>query len=159
MAEIIYRKPTLHDIPQMQALVLPEVQNGKILYRSDEEIATNIRSYTVATLEDGGGEKIVGFAALHIHNATLAEIRSLVVDSGMRGRGVGSRLVEGAYREAKMLGVEQLFTLTYEQRFFEKAGFSEIPKEALPEQKIWADCVKCKHFPICDEVALIYNLS
>ncbi|HHD83733.1 MAG TPA: GNAT family N-acetyltransferase, partial [Campylobacteraceae bacterium] len=35
----------------------------------------------------------------------------------------------------------------------------EIPKEALPEQKIWADCVKCKHFPICDEVALIYNLS
>ncbi len=155
MSEIVYRKPTLHDIPQMQALVLPEVKSGKILYRSDDEIATNIRSYILATEH----EKIVGFTALHIHTSVLAEIRSLIVDSAMRGKGVGSNLVKHAIKEAQALGVKQLFTLTYEQRFFEKAGFSEIPKEVLPEQKIWADCIKCKHFPICDEVALIYNLS
>ena len=34
----------------------------------------------------------------------------------------------------------------------------EIQKELLPEHKIWADCIKCKHFPICNEVSLIKNL-
>lgn len=155
MTEILYQKPRLDAIAKMQALVLPEVRSGKILFRSDDEIATNIRSYTVALHE----EEIVGFVALHIHTARLAEVRSLIVDSSMRGHGVGSELVRATIEEAKILGIEQLFTLTYEQRFFEKLGFHEIPKESLPEHKIWADCVKCKHFPVCDEVALIYNLS
>ena len=26
------------------------------------------------------------------------------------------------------------------------------------DTKIWADCIKCKHFPICNEVSLIINL-
>jgi amino-acid N-acetyltransferase len=155
MSEILYQKPKLNTIAQMQELVLPEVKSGKILFRSDDEIATNIRSYTLAKKQD----EVIGFTALHIHTPTLAEIRSLIVAEKMRGHGIGGKLVTQCIEEAKILGVERLFTLTYEQRFFEKLGFSEIPKESLPEHKIWADCVKCKHFPICDEVALIYNLS
>jgi len=42
--------------------------------------------------------------------------------------------------------------------FFEKLGFSEIPKESLPDHKIWADCINCKHFPICNEVSLIKTI-
>ncbi len=155
MSEISYQKPLLTDIIQMQELVLPEVKSGKILFRSDDEIATNIRSYTVAKQNN----RIVGFVALHIHTAVLAEVRSLIVSESMRGKGIGAALVAHCKEEAKHLGVRQLFTLTYEQRFFERLDFTEIPKESLPEHKIWADCVKCKHFPICDEVALIYNLS
>jgi len=155
MAEVTYHKPVLRDIVQMQELVLPEVKSGKILYRSDDEIATNIRSYTVAKAQN----LIVGFVALHIHTPTLAEVRSLIVSEKFRGHGIGGKLVDVCKEEAKKLGVVQLFTLTYEQRFFERLNFTEIPKESLPEHKIWADCVKCKHFPICDEVALIYNLS
>ncbi len=155
MAEITYRKPKLTMIPAMQKLVQPEVLSGKILFRSDDEIATNIRSYTIATDE----ERLVGFVALHIHTATLAEVRSLIVAEEARGHGIGGALIAACVEEGRALGVQQLFTLTYEQRFFERLGFHEIPKESLPEHKIWADCVKCKHFPICDEVALIYNLS
>ena len=155
MGDIHYTKPKLDAIGKMQALVLPEVKSGKILFRSDDEVATNIRSYTLAERE---GE-VVGFVALHIHTPTLAEVRSLIVSEKMRGHGIGGELVKRCINEGKALGIERLFTLTYEQRFFEKLGFSEIPKESLPEHKIWADCVKCKHFPICDEVALIYNLS
>ena len=155
MSEINYQKPLLTDIIQMQELVLPEVKSGKILFRSDDEIATNIRSYTVAKQKN----LIVGFVALHIHTPVLAEVRSLIVSQSMRGKGIGAKLVEHCKAEAEKLGVRQLFTLTYEQRFFERLDFTEIPKESLPEHKIWADCVKCKHFPICDEVALIYNLS
>ena len=45
---ITYKKPTLRDIPAMQKLVAPEVETGVILSRSNDEIATNIRSYFLA---------------------------------------------------------------------------------------------------------------
>ncbi|MCK4974733.1 MAG: GNAT family N-acetyltransferase, partial [Sulfurimonas sp.] len=96
--------------------------------------------------------------ALHIHAPSLAEIRSLVVKESKRSKGIGESLIAKAMDEAKMLGVQKVLSLTYKQSFFEKLGFVEIPKESLPEHKIWADCIKCKHFPICNEVSLIKAL-
>ncbi len=148
---ITYTKAKLSDIKAMQAMVLPEVMSGVILFRSDDEVATNIRSYILAKDED----KVVGFVALHIHAPDLAEVRSLIVDSDYRGKKIGASLVKQTIKDGKELGIKQLFTLTYQKDFFEKLHFREIPKESLPEHKIWADCVKCKHFPICDEIALI----
>ncbi len=151
---INYQKPTLLDIKEMQEVVAPEIEEGIILPRSDDEVATNIRSYIVA--KDNG--KVVGFGALHIHSPTLAEIRSLIVKKEYRGKGIGKEIVKRCVEEAKKLFVKKVFTLTYEKEFFEKLGFKEIPKETLPEHKIWADCIKCKHFPICNEIALIKEL-
>jgi len=147
-------KATLSDISSMQALVKPEVESGVILDRSDDEIATNIRSYTLA-LFDG---ELVGFTALHIHTAYLAEIRSLIVKDGFRGQKIGEKLINKVLDEAVSLGLQRVLSLTYKQSFFERLGFVEIPKESLPEHKIWADCIKCKHFPVCNEVSLIKNL-
>ncbi|MDD3855295.1 N-acetyltransferase [Sulfurimonas sp.] len=147
-------KANLSDIESMQKLVIPEVEAGVILARSSDEIATNIRSYILAR-EDG---EIVGFCALHIHTPTLAEIRSLIVKESKRGMGIGQSLIDKAMQEAKVLGLKKVLTLTYKQSFFEKLGFIEIPKESIPEHKIWADCIKCKHFPICNEVSLIKTL-
>ncbi len=149
-----YRKALLGDIPAMQALVAPKVEDGTILVRSDDEIATNIRSYTLAFEQ----ERLVGFTALHIHSAELAEIRSLIVDDRLRGRGIGGELVRKALEEARTLGLKRVLALTYAAGFFERLGFTEIPKESLPEHKIWADCIKCKHFPVCNETALIRML-
>lgn len=148
---IDYKKASLSDIPKMQTLVQPYVLNGLILPRSNDEIATNIRSYTLAIYE----EKIIGFGALHFHAPTLAEVRSLVVDASFNAKGIGSKIVNLLLEEASFFGVKKVFTLTYRKTFFEKLGFEEIQKEELPEHKIWADCIKCKHFPICDEIALI----
>ena len=151
MHKINFQKATLQDIAKMQQLVEPEVASGVILPRSDDEIATNIRSYTLA-LDD---EQLIGFAALHIHTAYLAEVRSLIIKEKYRGRKIGEKLVEELLEEAKTLGLQKVLALTYKQSFFERLGFVEIPKESLPEHKIWADCIKCKHFPICNEVSLI----
>ncbi len=149
-------KPTLSDIPQMQEMVIEEVKSGIILKRTEDEVATNIRSYVVAK----EGERIVGYTALHIHSRRLAEIRSLIVDRAYRGQKIGQRMVEYALKEAKALNVEEdVLALTYVPGFFKKLGFNEINKEAIPEHKIWADCIKCIHFPVCNEVALIYKLS
>ncbi|MFA5453803.1 MAG: N-acetyltransferase [Sulfurimonas sp.] len=147
-------KARLSDIENMQKLVIPEVEAGVILARSSDEIATNIRSYILAK----EGDEIVGFCALHIHTSSLAEIRSLVVKEGKRGMGIGQSLITKAIEEARMLGLQKVLSLTYKQSFFEKLGFVEIPKESLPEHKIWADCIKCKHFPVCNEVSLIKTL-
>jgi len=149
-----FRKATLLDIPLMQVLVEPEVLSGVILKRDNDDVATNIRSYQLAL----SGEKLVGFCALHIHTTTLAEVRSLIVDDTVRGQGVGSSLVKNALIEAKELGLKEVLSLTYQQLFFEHLGFVEIPKESLPEHKIWADCINCKHFPICNEVSLIHSI-
>ncbi len=140
----------------MQELVVTEIKEGVILNRSEDEVATNIRSYVLAK----EGEKLVGYTALHIHSRRLAEIRSLIVDEAYRGQKIGQRLVRFAVEEARSLRVEEdVLVLTYQPAFFEKLGFSEINKEAIPEHKIWADCIKCIHFPVCNEVALVYKLS
>ncbi|MCK9453567.1 MAG: N-acetyltransferase [Sulfurimonas sp.] len=154
MNNIELLRAKLSDIEDMQKLVIPEVESGLILPRSSDEIATNIRSYILAK----EGSEIVGFCALHIHTPSLAEIRSLVVKESKRGEKIGQSLVLKAIEEAKTLGLQKLLSLTYRQEFFEKLGFVEIPKESLPEHKIWADCIKCKHFPVCNEVSLIKNL-
>ncbi|MBN2871157.1 MAG: N-acetyltransferase [Campylobacterales bacterium] len=154
MSEILYKKPTLRDIPAMQKLVAPEIESGVILPRSNDEIATNIRSYFIA--QDAG--RLVGFVALHIHSPQLAELRSMIIDQHYRGRNIGTTLVEKACEEGRHLGLKEVLALTYQQRFFERLGFVEIPKESIPEHKIWADCIKCKHFPVCNEVSLIKTL-
>lgn len=141
----------------MQELVLDEVKKGIILFRSSDEMATNIRSYVLAK-DDTREDAIIGFGALHFHAFDLAEVRSLIVDARYRGQGVGKGMVEEMLKEGKELDVKKIFTLTYVKDFFESIGFNEIPKESLPAHKIWADCIKCKHFPVCDEIALIKTI-
>jgi len=149
-------KAKLSDIPAMQVLIASEVKEGVILNRSEDEVATNIRSYVLAK----DGERLVGYTALHVHSKRLAEIRSLIVDEKYRGQKIGQRMVEFTLEEAKALGVEEdVLVLTYLPTFFEKLGFNEINKEVIPEHKIWADCIKCIHFPVCNEIALVYKLS
>jgi amino-acid N-acetyltransferase len=152
--KVEYKKAKLRDIEKMQELVAPEVESGVILKRSSDEISTNIRSYILAFIDD----ELIGFCALHIHTEYLAEIRSLIVKEDVRGQSVGKNLVNQALDEAVELGIKKVLCLTYKQSFFERMGFKEIPKESLPEHKIWADCINCKHFPICNEVSLIKNL-
>ena len=152
--DIRFYKPTVADITKMQDIVREEVDKGKILLRTADEMATTIRSYTVVEV-DG---RMAGFTATHIHSPRLAEVRSLVVGKDFRGLKLGKQLVESCIKEAKEYGIEQLLSLTYEQGFFESCGFRVISKEEIPEHKIWADCIRCKHFPICDEIAMVIDL-
>ena len=148
-------KATLVDIPFMQQMVVQEVKDGVILERNEDEVATNIRSYVLAKVDD----ELVGYAALHIHSARLAEIRSLIVSDNYRGQSIGKKIVEFTLEEARTLGVgEEVLVLTYLPEFFKKINFVEIAKETIPEHKIWTDCIKCIHFPICNEVSLVYKL-
>jgi len=149
-------KANLSDIPEMQEMVVSDVKDGIILERNADEVATNIRSYILAKNDN----KLVGYGALHIHSSRLAEIRSLIVLDGYRGQNIGRKIVEFTLNEAKELQViEEVLVLTYLPQFFIKLNFIEIAKESIPEHKIWADCIKCIHFPICNEISLVYKLG
>ena len=149
-------KATLLDIPEMQKMVELEVKDGIILERNEDEVATNIRSYVLAK----ENENLIGYAALHIHSGRLAEIRSLIVSDRYRGQNIGKQIVKCALNEAKSLNVsEEVLVLTYLPEFFRKMNFIEIAKETIPEHKIWTDCIKCIHFPICNEISLVYKLA
>jgi len=149
-------KAKLSDIKAMQALVVSEVKDGTILERSEDEVSTNIRSYVLAKEH----EEVIGYAALHVHSSRLAEIRSLIVSAEHRGKNIGKEIVQFCLEEARSLEVsEEVLVLTYLPDFFKKMDFLEIPKESIPEHKIWADCIKCIHFPVCNEISLVYKLG
>jgi len=154
MEDFVFFKPNVLDIEKMQKLVAADVENGNILDRNYNEMATTIRSYTAVKID----EEIVGFIALHIHTVELAEIRSLVVKDKYRNQGLAKGLIEKVIDEAKYLKLKKLLVLTYKKALFEFFNFVEIPKETIPETKIWADCIKCKHFPVCDEVSLVLDI-
>jgi amino-acid N-acetyltransferase len=144
----------LADVAEMQKLVRPYVEEGIILFRSDDEVANTIRSYTTAR-EDG---EIVGFAALYIYSPSLGEIRSLVVGRGHQKKGIGKKIVGALLDEGRRYGLKRILSLTFEKTFFQCLGFVEVSKEEIPESKVWEDCIKCKLFPVCNESALIIAL-
>nr|WP_298783402.1 GNAT family N-acetyltransferase [uncultured Campylobacter sp.] len=127
-------------------------------YSQSEGVFQNDLSQLCESQSAKNTEILAGFASLKIFNADLAEVRSLIVAPQFRRRGIARAIVNELLDEAKFYGLKSVFTLTYQKEFFERLGFTEIPKDELPAQKIWADCIKCKKFPVCNEIALIYTL-
>ncbi|ACI21303.1 MULTISPECIES: N-acetyltransferase [Thermodesulfovibrio] len=148
------RKATVSDIKLIHKLINEFAKKGEMLPRSLNELYENIRDFLIAEQDN----EIKGVCALHILWEDLAEIRSLAVKKESQKKGIGSLLVKKCLNEAKKLGVNKVFVLTYIPEFFKKTGFMELDKSKLP-QKIWGDCIRCPKFPECDEVALIYEFK
>jgi amino-acid N-acetyltransferase len=148
------RKARVSDVKEIHALVNALARSRQMLPRSLNDLYENLRDIFV--YEKGG--EIGGTCSLHILWDNLAEIRSLAVKKDDRGAGIGTALVKKCMEEAKALGISRVFALTYNPDFFSKFGFREIDKSYLP-QKIWGECIKCPHFPDCDEYAVIKELK
>ncbi|MEC4684445.1 MAG: N-acetyltransferase [Nitrospirota bacterium] len=145
------RKAATRDVREIHRLVNSFAKREQMLPRSLNEIYETLRDHIVC--EDDGGD-VTGVCALHILWEDLAEIRSLAVKADVQRQGTGKRLVKSCISEAKRLGIERIFVLTYNPDFFRSLGFVDIDKSELP-QKIWGDCLRCHKFPECDEFALI----
>jgi amino-acid N-acetyltransferase len=133
-------------------LISQQASGGHILPRALSEIYGQIRDFWIC--EDDTSGEILGCGALHFVWENLGELRSLAVREDAQRKGIGSRLAEAILNDAREMGVEQVFVLTYRQSLFERLGFTLMDKRDLPH-KIWADCIKCTKFPDCDEMALV----
>jgi amino-acid N-acetyltransferase len=146
---MLYRKPTFDDVEAIYELVNDYAKDGVMLARSRNTLYETLRDMVVA--EENG--VVVGVGGLHITWNELAEIRTMAILPSAVGRGIGKKIVQLLLEEAKVLGVKEVFTLTYKPGFFQTLNFVEISKDALPH-KVWKDCIDCAKFPNCDEIAM-----
>lgn len=150
------RPARIIDVPTISRIINDAAEFGQMLPRSLAALYENIREFQVASVDPDG--PVIGVCGLSIIWADLAEVVALAVDRRHRGQGIGRRLVEAVLAEATALGVRRVMTLTYEQAFFERLGFTVVDRAKLP-QKVWADCVRCPKHEACDEIAMIRILD
>ncbi len=150
---LLLRKATVKDAPQIFQLLQMFAIEGLLLPRSMNSIYENIRDFFV--YETDG--KIVGVGSLHIFWEDLAEIKSLAVLPEYQHMGIGKKIVKACIEEAKQLGIKKVFALTYVPEFFKKLGFKETDKSQLP-QKVWTECIHCIKFNDCKEIPVLIEL-
>lgn len=151
--KILARKAVADDATAIHEIIRENSDRDLMLPREVEDIRQNIENFFVAEVD---GE-VAGSVAVKCWSGNLAEIRSLSVPTKHQKKGLGRLLVETALRELPRLDVQRVFCLTYVPDFFAKFGFTPIDKLTLPE-KIWTDCVKCRHFGNCTENAMIRDV-
>lgn len=148
------RKAAMADVEYIRDLINAYAAQGLMLPKARSAIYENIREYILA--EENG--QVVGVGGLHILWHDLAEVRSLAVADGMRGKGVGRAIVAALEEEGRTLGVSRCFALTYQKDFFAGCGYTQVENKELP-QKVWTECINCPKFPDCDEFAMVKDLK
>jgi amino-acid N-acetyltransferase len=152
--EVTIRPAVVADAIAIANLVNYYASMGEMLPKSRYQVYQHIGGFVVAEIDN----QVVGCGVLHVLWEDLAEVRSLAVLEEYKHRGLGTKMVTHLLQKARLLGLHQIFALTYVPGFFESMGFYHIEKHVLP-QKIWIDCINCAKFPDCDEEALILTLE
>jgi N-acetylglutamate synthase-like GNAT family acetyltransferase len=115
----VIRDACRDDIPELEELVDRFVQANRLLPRTTDELSDLIPFGFVAVANG----KIVGFAALEIYSAKLAEIRSLAVHDDYQGKGIGKGLVQRCVDLAVKRNVLEVMAITSTEKFFQACGF------------------------------------
>ncbi|MDB5052234.1 MAG: acetyltransferase [Bacilli bacterium] len=148
------RKAQMVDVEALFEIIQGYAEKGIMLPRSKEMLHHQLDMFVIAEV-DG---HMVGCGSLCQLGKDLVEIRSLGISEGYKGQGIGKKLVSYLIDEARALHIPKIMALTYEVAFFEKNGFTVVPKEIFPE-KVWKDCVHCKKQHCCDEIAVLKRLD
>ncbi len=118
-APIVIREAIRSDIPQLELFVAQFVQAHRLLPRTTAELYELVPFGFVAV----SGDQLVGFAALEIYSAKLAEIRSLAVHEDFQGLGIGRGLVEKCVNLARAKNILEVMAITSADGFFRACGF------------------------------------
>lgn len=121
------RRARTSDVPQVRDLVDTWTADRRLLGKATVTLYEDVQEFFVA--EDEG--RLVGCGALHVLWADLAEVRTLAVHPSVRGSGVGHALLERLLAQARDLGVDRVFCLTFETAFFARHGFVAVDRVAV----------------------------
>ena len=95
-------------------------------------LPTSDVSPEVRLLGEHVGSRLVGVVGLEARGG-VGLLRSLAVEPGRRGAGLGSELVTAIERLAVATGVTDLYLLTTTaEDFFARRGYQCLPREAAP---------------------------
>lgn len=151
---LVFRQATADDAAVLQALIERHRDEGHLLKRTLDELAEHAARFVIAV----GRRHIIGCAELAPLSASVAEVRSLVVDRDARGLGAGRALVAALQQRGRCEGFETLCAFTHDAGYFEHLGFTEVPHAAVPE-KIAMDCRTCPLLGRCGQHAVVLPLS
>ncbi|GAB3072410.1 amino-acid N-acetyltransferase [Phycicoccus sp. Root101] len=136
---LVVRRARTSDIRAIRDLVRPHAESRVLVSKDAVTYYEAVQQFRVA--EVGDGSPLLGCGALHVMWEDLAEIRTLAVSPAAKGRGVGSQLLEALMADARELGVQRLFCLTFEVDFFTRHGFEVIEGQAV-EPEVYAELVR-----------------
>lgn len=126
------------DVREIRRLVEPEVAKRTIISKDAVAYYEALQEFRVARDETG---RLLGCGALHVLWEDLAEVRTLAVDAAAKGRGIGGAILERLLADARELGVQRVFCLTFETSFFVGHGFEVI--EGTPVQpEVYAELLR-----------------
>ena len=124
------RRARTEDVPAIQGLRKPD--EGRVLLKHDLiALYEKVQEFYVVV---DASETVVAAGAIHVMWNDLAEVRSIVVDRKLRGRGIGHLLLDELLNAARELGVKRVFCLTFETEFFGRHGFTEISDVPVDEE-------------------------
>jgi amino-acid N-acetyltransferase len=115
------RRARTADVRIIKQLV-DEYAGRVLLAKETVTLYESVQEFRVAELD---GE-VVGCGALHVLWEDLGEIRTVAVHPRAVGKGVGHAIVGELIAQARELGLQRLFVLTFEKQFFARHGFAEI---------------------------------
>ena len=148
------REAKLKDAQAIQNLICFYSEDGKMLFRTFEEIEQCIADFLVFEKNN----EIVGISSLKFGWDRLVEIRSLGVDPRYHRQGIATQMIRFSIERALLQNnCDTMFVLTYAVPLFNKFGFKIVDKIQLP-QKVWNDCQACLHKDNCDETAMSLSL-
>ena len=126
------REMTIEDIPAILNLIRPFVEEGILLPRTEQSLASTFTDYIVYELDDG----IKGCAALHFYNDFQAEIAAVAVDSVCSHLGIGPKMMEYLLNKAQSQQAKSVFILTTRTAdWFEMQGFIPDDISTLPTKR------------------------
>ncbi|MFF4166993.1 amino-acid N-acetyltransferase [Streptomyces sp. NPDC001741] len=121
---ITVRRARTSDVTAVRTLLDGYVSEGILLDKATVTLYEDIQEFWVAERDEDA--RVVGCGALHVMWEDLAEVRTLAVDPGIKGAGVGHQVLDKLLQTARWLGVRRVFCLTFEVDFFAAHGFIEI---------------------------------
>ncbi len=138
MSQVNVRWATTADVPRIQQLIEPLVQERILLGKDRVVFYEAVQEFRVAETDDG---EVIGCGALHVMWEDLGEVRTLAVAQPWLGTGVGHALLNQLQEDARALGLIRLFCLTFEVDFFTRHGYAPIG-EGIVDPDVYAELVR-----------------
>lgn len=128
------------DVRAIAAIMQPLVERRILLGKDLVVLYESVQEFRVAVTPD---DEVVGVGALHVMWEHLAEVRSIAVREDWLGKGVGRVLISGLEKDARKLGLKNLFCLTFETEFFARLGFQAMSEaDTLVAADVYAELLR-----------------
>ena len=137
MTGLTTRPARTSDVRAIRDIVAPLVAARRLVAKDAVAYYESIQQFRIAEI-DG---IVVGCGALHVLWDDLAEVRTLATAPGHAGHGVGHAVLEALIDDARVLGVQRIFCLTFETGFFRRHGFQPIDGQAVPPE-VYAELLR-----------------